>query len=133
MPSDKVYKSVSLALNDELAKVTDEASHIFLLQTWYRYMFPLIPFDTGVLASTIATSDRPLSEAEAMEKALQSIGYENLIRFKVPYASRQYTGEGFNFRKDNHPLAQANWGEAAWTLYGQQIADTFKDYLKKKG
>ena len=120
-------------MEKELKKyITPEAKN-FLLCTWYRYMFPYIPFDTGVLASTMAMGNENISPQIAMETALEAIqnNADNVIHFKAPYASRQYEGVGFNFRTDQHPLAQAQWGKVAADLHGEQIVKELKYFIQR--
>lgn len=97
-------------LSGIIDKFSSNETKVFTYETWYRYMFPYIPFKTGALASTY------------------SIG-ENGITFKVPYALRQYTGDNFNFSKEQHPLAQARWGEVAMDIKGNAIANEVKNFL----
>lgn len=101
--------------SDALAKVTDAIKHDstvkeFSLQTWYRYMFPYIPYRTGALASTVK---------------FESDG----IHFAVPYAQRIYFGTDFNFSKEVHPLAQAHWAETAMDIHGKAIADEILAFI----
>ena len=119
-------------MEQELKKyMTPEAKNYFLC-TWYRYMFPYIPFDTGVLASLTAMSGENLSPYDAMQKGLESIRADsrNVIHFKAPYASTQYDGLNFNFRTDQHPLACAKWAEVAADLHGEQIINELKLFVR---
>lgn len=120
-------------MEKELQKYTSPAAENFLLCTWYRYMFPYIPFDTGTLASTMAINEENISPEEAMQIGLEAIqnNPQNVIHFKVPYASTQYDGLDFNFRTDQHPLACAQWGKIAADLHGEQIVQEFKNYIRR--
>ena len=123
-------KTVSIFLDKELQRVMSPEAKTFLLQTWYRKMFPYIPFVTGLLASTSDINEHlRLSDNEAMQNGMESIGQN--IHFKVPYADVQYGGLNFNFTKDLHPLAQARWGEVAAELHGTEIANELKEFLKR--
>lgn len=124
-------------MEKELQKyMTPEAKNFFLC-TWYRYMFPYIPFRSGVMASLMdiseSTKGLQLSPDEALQIGLATIQAdpENVIRFKAPYAARQYYGEDFNFTRDLHPLAQARWAEVATDLHGEQIVKEFAGYVKR--
>lgn len=121
-------------MEQELKKyITPEAKN-FLLCTWYRYMFPYIPFDSGVLASLIAKSDEKLSPYDALQKGLETIRSDprNVIHFKAPYTSTQYDGLNFNFRTDQHPLACAKWAEVAADLHGEEIINQLKLFVRSE-
>lgn len=118
--------------------MTPEAKNFFLC-TWYRYMFPYIPFRSGVMASLMDFPDGKsaefvnLSPDEALLMGLQAIenNPENVIHFRAPYANRQYEGTNFNFTRDLHPLAQAHWAQVAADLHGEQIIKEFKSYVER--
>ena len=135
MPENK--KSVSFYMEKELQKYLTPQSKNFLLCTWYRYMFPYIPFRTGLMASLMALSENGntvnIHPDDAMNIGLENIKNdpENVIRFRAPYANRQYEGDNFNFTRDHHPLAQARWGEVAADLHGEQIINEYKYYVKR--
>lgn len=133
-------KSVSFYMEQELQKhMTPEAKN-YALVSWYKQMFPYIPFDTGILASTIEIpeeerkkKDIRFTPEEAKEIGINEIksNPDNVIHFKSPYATRQYYGEDFNFRHDQHSLAQARWGEVAADLHGDEIVQELKDFVKR--
>lgn len=104
--------TVGAYLNDMLSRMVSPEAKEELLIEWYKSMYEYIPFVTGNLANNIS---------------IQSDG----IHFKVPYARRQYYGDNFNFTKDQHPLAQARWGNVAWDLHQEEIMNDFINYLKK--
>lgn len=130
--------TVSFYMEQELQKyMTPEAKNFFLC-TWYRYMFQYIPFRSGLMASLMTITENTkninISSDEALQTALAAIQAdpENVIRFRAPYANRQYYGEDFNFTHDLHPLAQARWAEVAADLHGEQIIKELKGYIKRK-
>lgn len=130
-------KSVSFYMEKELQRyITPEAKNFFLC-TWYRYMFPYIPFKTGLLASLMDLPDEAeniqFSADEAMLQGLESIENDprNVIHFRVPYANRQYEGTDFNFTRDLHPLAQAHWAQVAADLHGEQMIKELKKYVER--
>lgn len=133
-------KNVSFYLEKELQRyMTPEAKNFFLC-TWYRYMFPYIPFRTGLLASLMdlpedknEAKNLKLSTDEAMLLGLEAIENDprNVIHFRVPYANRQYEGTDFNFTRDLHPLAQAHWAQVAAELHGEQIIKELKGYVER--
>ena len=59
---------------------------------------PYVPMDTGMLARSAQTASPSGSGA---------------VVYDTPYAHRLYYGLDFNFRKTHHPLATAQWFEAA--------------------
>lgn len=75
-----------------------------------------------------------LTPEQAMETGLAYIKSdpENVIRFRAPYAQRQYYGEDFNFTKDVHQLAQAQWAQVAADLHGEEIISQLINYVKNK-
>lgn len=128
-------KNVSFYLNEELQKLITPEAKNFLLCSWYRYMFQYIPFRSGAMASLsdISSKNIQLSPNEALLMGLEAIQSdpENVIRFKAPYATRQYYGENFNFSHDLHPLSQARWAEVAADLHGEEIVKEFAGFVKR--
>lgn len=131
--------SVSFYLEQELQKYMTPEAKNYILVSWYKRMFPYIPFDTGILASTIEISDEErkkknirFTPEQAMEIGINEIksNPDNVIHFKSPYASTQYDGLDFNFRTDQHQLAQAHWAQVAADLHGEQIVQELKDAIK---
>lgn len=136
MPSEK---NVSFYMEKELQRyMTPEAKNFFLC-TWYRYMFPYIPFRTGLLASLMSLPENVKAENidfspdEAMLIGLDMIQLDprNVIHFRAPYANRQYEGADFNFTRDLHPLAQAHWAQVAADLHGEQIVKEYAAFVKR--
>jgi hypothetical protein len=138
MPKHK-SKKVSFYMEKELQRyMTPEAKNFFLC-TWYRYMFPYIPYKTGLLASLMAASEDAeqnitISPEQSMIMGLEAIksNPNNVMHFKAPYANRQYEGTDFNFTRDLHPLAQAHWAQVAADLHGEQIINELKQYIAKE-
>ena len=134
MPTEK---SVSFFMEKELKRYLTPESKNFFLCTWYRYMFPYIPFVSGTMASLMSVSDNAenikLSPEQAMALAIESIQNDprNVIHFKAPYSNRQYEGLDFNFTRDLHPLAQAQWAQVAADLHGEQIMTEFKGFVER--
>lgn len=136
MPSEK---NVSFYMNKELQRYTTPEAKNFLLCTWYRYMFPYIPFRTGLMASLMdlpegeRSDNIKLSPDEAMLIGLETIENDprNVIHFRAPYSNRQYEGTDFNFTRDLHPLAQAHWAQVAADLHGEQIIKEYAAYVKR--
>lgn len=131
MPSEK---KVSFYMEKELQKYMTPQAKNFFLCTWYRYMFPYIPYKTGLLASLMNfNEDISIPPEQAMIMGLEAIQNDprNVIHFRAPYAARQYEGENFNFTRDLHSLAQAHWGQVAADLHGEQIIKEYANYVKR--
>ena len=122
-------ESISFYLDKELQKIVSPDATRFLLQQWYIKMFPYIPFRTGTLASTMDIAMNRSPE-QAMLEGVE--GIDQIIHFKAPYASNMYYGEGFNFSKDQHPLAQARWAEVAADLHGQELSRELAEFIERK-
>ena len=140
---------LNVAVNNKLTQILTPESQIFLMQTWYRYMFKYIPYDTGALASTMNIKERKrMSPQQAQQMGESSINTDNSgiatvkisggrtrlpaeIRFKVPYAHRIYNGTYMNFKRDMHPNACARWGEVSKNLYGAQIGKEFNEFIRR--
>lgn len=131
MPTNK---NVSFYMEKQLRRyMTPEAKNFFLC-TWYRYMFPYIPFKTGLLASLMDfTENINISPEQAMTMGLEAIQNDsrNVIHFRAPYAKKQYEGTDFNFTRDLHPLAQAHWAQVAADLHGEQIIKEYAAFVKR--
>lgn len=136
MPNEK---NISFYLEKELQKYLTPKAKNFFLCTWYRYMFPYIPFRKGLLASLMDVPEGEkadlinLTPNEAMLIGLETIENDprNVIHFRAPYANRQYEGINFNFTRDLHPLAQAYWAQVAADLHGEQIIKEFKMFIER--
>ncbi len=129
------HKSVSFYLEEELKKFMTPEAKNFTLVSWYRYMFPYIPFNTGLLASLMDIQEKTnLSPEQAMLLGIEAIenNPRNVIHFRAPYASVQNDGDNFNFTKDLHPLAQAHWEQVAADLHGEQIVTELKKYVHRR-
>lgn len=81
----------------------DSGLSTFVPETCARYFDPYVPMDSGDLVSTYTAHDYTLE-------------------YSMPYARRQYNGDGFNFSRDKHALATAHWDAAAMSAKGAQIA-----------
>lgn len=124
-----VNQDVSFYMERALQKATSPDAKRFFLMDWYRKMFPYIPFVTGMLASTMDIEMQRTPE-QSMLAGLESI--DQNIHFKAPYASNMYYGDGFNFTKDQHPLAQARWAQVAADLHGQELVDDLREFIRRE-
>lgn len=78
----------------------------------YAYCDPYVPFRDGDLSQNVTIT-------------------KDAVTYTSRYANRQYKGEDFNFRKDYHPLATAQWDKAMKIAKGQQVADDISDFIKR--
>lgn len=77
------------------------------------YCDPYVPFRTGMLSQDVTIT-------------------KDDVTYNRKYAKRNYNGKDFNFSKDQHPLATAEWNKAMAAAKGQQLADDISDYIKKR-
>lgn len=119
--------TIKTFLEVPLRKLQTPQAKTFFLQTWYRQMVPYIPFRNGILASGTDLQGVSMTPMQATE--IMQANINQYIAFTAPYAAHLYDGDGFNFSKEQHPLAQARWAETAWALHGDQIMDDYKKYL----
>lgn len=130
-------KQVSFYMEKELQRYMTPAAKNFFLCTWYRYMFPYIPFRTGLMASLINLPEDSqnirMPPEQSMLMGLKAIKADpqNVIHFRALYSNRQYEGTDFNFTRDLHPLAQAHWAQVAADLHGEQIIKEYASYVKR--
>ena len=103
--------TVSVPLQKKLAGCLDDRTKIFANNTFFRYMFPYTPYVTGTMSEDVDID-------------------KDGIHYNSIYANRNYYGDGFNFSKEKHPLAQAKWGEIAGKLHGAAIARETENYIK---
>lgn len=83
----------------------------FLAETCERYMNPYVPMDTGMLAQN--TLIEPFK-----------------VTYNQPYAHRQYTGDGFHFSRDMHPLATSRWDREMQAARKKDIAKETSDFIR---
>lgn len=86
---------------------------IFFGQEAARQMTPYVPYDQG-----------PLSKNYVVTK--------DDIVYKMPYAHRQFNGDGFNFSKDMHPLATAHWDKAMMAARKDRLTKAVEDYIRSR-
>lgn len=92
-------------LDEPLEAIKTPIIHEQVLNKFYEIMYPYIPYKSGAMSHEIWIDN-------------------NGIHFETPYANRNYHGEDFNFSKEVHPLAQANWAKVALDLHGDLLNET---------
>ncbi|MCI8332848.1 MAG: hypothetical protein HFE78_08505 [Clostridiales bacterium] len=105
--------TVSAPLQKKLAGCLDNETKIFANNTFFRYLYPYTPYVTGTMSEDVDID-------------------EEGIHYNSVYANRNYYGEGFNFSKEKHPLAQEKWGEVAGSIHGVAISREVENYVKSK-
>lgn len=103
-------EQLSIYLKKPLQELVTPQAKQYALTLLFKEMLPYTPYVTGNMATNVNIT-------------------ENGIEYIAEYAHRQYTGDDFNFTKDQHPLAQARWGQVAIDLHGDRIAKQIKDYI----
>ena len=84
---------IDKAIQRRLAEVNNPTTMIAIHNTLAKRCDPYVPFLNGPLSQTNIVS------AEG-------------VRYIQPYARYQYYGTNFNFTRDYHPLASAEWDKA---------------------
>lgn len=75
------------------------------------YCDKYVPYRDGFLSQNVKVSDE-------------------CVHYTQEYAAYQYTGDGFNFRRDKHPLATSHWDKAAMTVHGDDLAADIEDAIR---
>lgn len=115
----KVSKSVSVSVsfknyNNILKRIIDnQRAKLFLAETCARYFNPYVPMQTGTLSQTYETEP-------------------GKIIYDQPYADRIYNGHEFNFSKEKHPQASAEWDKPAMSAHRNQIAKEVQAFIRKE-
>ncbi len=73
---------------------------------------PYVPMDTGMLDQNVEINDK-------------------YVKYKSKYAQKMYHGNGFNFSKEKHPLAAAEWDVPAMQAKGGQLARETEQYINR--
>lgn len=76
------------------------------------YCDPYVPYKSGDLSQNVNTT-------------------ADYNEYVMPYANRQYNGKDFNFSRDGHLMATAEWDKAMAVAKGQQLADDISEYIKR--
>ena len=100
-------------LEDALTRLTDNKTMLELHALLAKMMDPYVPFLEGPLSQTLEITPQH-------------------VRYLQPYAHYQYTGEGFNFTRDYHPLASAYWDKAMMAQRGEEFVEQVKEILVRR-
>lgn len=106
-------KLVDFDVNKTLKRlINNDKVGLFMAETCARYMNPYIPMETGMLSQNYIT--------EPWE-----------VTYTQPYAHTMLEGDGFNFSKEQHPLATAHWDEATQKAKSTQIAKEIQSFIER--
>ena len=93
---------------------------LFLATTWHRLYDQFVPMRTGMLAH------------DAVRYSVEN--GNGIIHHAAPYARRLYEGHGMRFSGVKHPLASAQWDQAAKAAgQADNLASEYQAYLKRGG
>lgn len=111
-------QNVKVKINIDLqkvgeSKITDDI-RLFAANDMFRLMSPYVPMDTGMLWQTVEVSTKG-------------------VHYKQPYARYQYNGTNFNFSRDKHPLASAEWDKAMLAAQDDKLTRDIQNYINRKG
>lgn len=103
-----------MGLEKELQKLCqDKQTMLEIHNLFAKMMDPYVPFLEGPLSQTLEITDKG-------------------VKYLQPYAHYQYTGEGFNFTKDDHPLASAYWDKTMMAQKGDEFKQQVKAILVRR-
>ena len=93
-------------------RILDDDVGIFMAETCARYMNKYVPMQTGMLSQNFET--KPFA-----------------VTYTQPYARRMYYGDGFNFSKEQHPLARSHWDVPVQKNNRVKIAKEVTQYISR--
>lgn len=82
------------ALRKQMENLLDDKVMLEIQTLFAKTINPWVPFLEGPLSQTLEITPE-------------------YVKYLVPYAHYQYTGDEFNHTKDYHPLATARWDQVA--------------------
>ena len=84
----------------------------FVASSCAKRMDKFVPMDTGMLSMNYTVE--PFQ-----------------VTYRSLYAHYQYTGKGFHFSRDRHPLATSYWNKAMTSADLNTIASEVSEYIKR--
>lgn len=100
-------------LKQKINNLLDDKTMLEIHNLLAKYCFDYVPFLEGELSQTTEITPR-------------------YVRYTQPYAHYQYTGVGFNFTRDYHPLASAYWDQAMMAAKGEEFIKEVKRVLLRR-
>lgn len=106
-----VRGTLDKAIQQKLAQVNNPSTMVAIHNTLAKKCDPYVPFLNGPLSQTNVVS------AEG-------------VRYIQPYARYQYYGTDFNFTRDYHPLASAQWDKAMLRDHRAEFIEEVRDIIR---
>lgn len=94
-------------LRKQMEELMDPTAMLQIQNAFALIIDPWVPFLEGPLSQTLEITPQ-------------------YVKYNVPYAHYQYTGDGFNHTTDKHPLATERWDRVAM----QTELDTFIEQVR---
>ena len=88
----------------------NRAFWMYAAQQWHKQYLSYVPMDTGTLANQVQITP-------------------GQIEHIAPYARYIYNGERFNFRRDLHPKACAQWDKKAEPTQKPKLISSLQAYI----
>ena len=101
------------ALRKQMENLLDKTTMLRIQNLFAKTIDPWVPFLEGPLSQTLEITPE-------------------YIHYKVPYAHRQYTGDGFNHTTDYHPLATERWDKVAMQTELDKFLEQVKAILEQR-
>lgn len=109
----KINVKVDIDAEKIANKVINKDVKLFANQTWYRLYQEFVPMKNGGLYDDTEVTDE-------------------YIWHKKPYAKRIYNGKDFNFSKDEHRFATAEWDKVSFKSQGDKLKKDIENYIKRR-
>lgn len=108
--------SINIKVNIDVDKIVDKKiSKTFKLYANTRlwaFCDSYVPFRNGILSSNVSITPE-------------------CITYKVPYAAKMYTGDGFNFLHEHHREATSRWDKAMMIAKGDRFKKDLQNAIDK--
>lgn len=101
---------IDMDIDDIVEKTITPSLKKYIHARLWSFCDYYVPFMEGMLSSNVRFT-------------------EDGLTYLVPYAASMYNGEGFNFRKDDHPGATSRWDEAMMVAKGDLFAKDIENAI----
>lgn len=126
-------RNVSFYLERELQKFKTSEVKNFALASWYKRMYPYIPFENGILADNISIEDDGIHfknpQARYLYYGMLMVSPTTGSAWAKPGERKVLTNKALTMSHEQHPLACAKWGEVAANLHGDVISKEIKEFI----
>lgn len=99
-----------IALEHKLENLIDDTVMLQVNNLFAKMCDPYVPYLENPLSTTLEITSE-------------------YVKYLVPYAHYQYTGDNFNFTKDRHPLATARWDKVMMQNHRDEFEQQVKELL----